>query len=370
MKFSARSEFPAVRRVVVKIGSRLIAERPEERVTMLAQEARALRDRGVELAIVSSGAIALGVEGLGLSERPRTIPRLQAAAAVGQGRLMQLYQHALAAHGLVAAQLLLTHGDVRARTRYLNAHHALRALLELGAVPIINENDTVSVDEIKFGDNDRLAALVCSLVEAELLILLTDVEGLFDGDPRAGARLIRAVRAIDREAAPVAGSAGSSVGTGGMASKVEAARMAGSFGVPTVIASGRRPRPVASILEGEEAGTVFWPEVERLQSRKHWIAYALKPGGQLRVDEGARRAIVEVGKSLLPSGITAVAGSFEPGDAVALCDEAGREFARGLVGYSAAEVERIRGHQTAELEALIGYRGTDEVVHRDDLVVL
>jgi glutamate 5-kinase len=361
---------PAPKRVVVKIGSRLIAEDLEARAASLAGEARALRDRGIDLTIVSSGAIALGVRALSLAERPREIPFLQATAAVGQGRLMQLWEHALAANRLPAAQVLLTHDDVRQRARYLNARHALTALLSLGAVPVVNENDTVSVDEIKFGDNDRLAALVCSLVEADLLVILTDVDGLYDGDPKQGGKLIPEVRDIEREAAPVAGGSGSTVGTGGMASKVQAAKIAGRFGVPTVVASGRRARPVCSIVEGEEAGTIFWPTVGRLQSRKQWIAYALKPAGSVRVDDGARRALTDGKKSLLPSGVTAVEGDFDAGEAISVRDGAGAEFARGLCAYSSDELQRIRGKRSNELESLLGYRGTDEIVHRDDLVLL
>jgi glutamate 5-kinase len=366
----ARPALARCHRIVIKIGSRLVAESPAERAAAIAVETRRLRERGVEVAIVSSGAIALGVVALGMKERPRSLPALQAAAAVGQGRLMHLWERALAAEGFAAGQVLLTHDDVNSRDRYLNARHTLTALLGFGAVPVVNENDTVSVDEIKFGDNDRLAALVCSLVEADLLVVLTDVDGLHDADPRAGGRLIPEVRDIDREATPVAGGATSGVGTGGMASKVQAAKIAGRFGVPTVVASGRRERAVTAILDGEPVGTVFWPSVWRLQSRKHWIAYALKPAGRLTVDAGARRALVEGGKSLLPSGVVAVSGGFDAGEAVAVVDPAGAEFARGLVAYSATDLERIRGRRSHEIEAILGSPSVDEVIHRDDLVLL
>jgi glutamate 5-kinase len=366
-----RSELATARRVVVKIGSRLLSEDLDARVAALAAEARALADRSVQLVVVTSGAIALGVRRLGLPARPRTMPGLQAAAAVGQGHLMHAYERALAAHGLATGQVLLTHDDVRDRRRYLNARMALGELLALGAVPVINENDTVSVDEIKFGDNDRLAALVTSLVEADALVILTDVDGLHDGDPAAGARLIPEVHDVDRDALPVAGgTVVGGVGTGGMASKVQAAKVAGRFGVVTVVASGRRPRPIRSILDGDEVGTVFWPSVSRLQSRKHWIAYALKPAGALVVDAGARRALVEGKKSLLPSGIRAVRGRFGAGDPVSIVDEADHEFARGLCAFDATEVERIAGRRSADLEGVLGYKAVDEVVHRDDLVLL
>jgi glutamate 5-kinase len=366
----SRSELATVRRVVVKIGSRLLAEDVETRVGVLAQEARRLADRGVQTVIVTSGAIALGVKGLKLGERPKTMPGLQAAAAVGQGRLIHVYEKALQAQGLASAQVLLTHDDVRDRRRYLNARHALNELLRLGAVPVINENDTVSVDEIKFGDNDRLAALVTSLIEADALVILTDVAGLFDGDPASGAGLISEVHDIDREARPVAGGTSSNVGTGGMSSKVEAARVAGRFGVVTLVASGRRELPVSSLLDGVAEGTVFWPSLTRLQSRKHWIAYALRPAGVLVVDGGARRALVDGKKSLLASGVLKVTGRFGAGEAVSISADDGVEFARGLVAFDADEVVRIAGKRSAEVAAVLGYRAVEEVVHRDDLVLL
>jgi glutamate 5-kinase len=367
---SERGELKSAKRVVIKIGSRLLAEDVEARVGVLAAEARALADRGVQSVIVTSGAIALGVTRLGLAERPKTMPGLQAAAAVGQGRLIHVYERALGAHGLGCGQVLLTHDDVRDRRRYLNARHALGELLRLGAVPVINENDTVSVDEIKFGDNDRLAALVTSIVEADALVILTDVAGLYDGDPNAGSKLISEVRDIDAEARPVAGGSRSGVGTGGMASKVEAARIAGKFGVITIVASGRRERPVSSLLEGAPDGTVFWPQVSRLQSRKHWIAYALRPAGTLVVDAGARKALTDGKKSLLPSGVKAVRGKFGAGDAVSVADESGAEFARGLCAFDSDEMEKIAGRRSAELESLLGYKSVEEAIHRDDLVLL
>jgi glutamate 5-kinase len=366
----SRPELRNARRVVIKIGSRLVAEDTDGHTAALAREARLLRDRGVDVVIVSSGAIALGWRRLGLEEKPRTIPGLQAAAAVGQNRLMHAWERALAAEDLVAGQVLLTHDDVRNRRRYLNARLALSELLRAGAVPVINENDTVSVDEIKFGDNDRLAALCTSLVEADALIILTDVDGLYDGDPKSGAKLIPEVRDIDKEAVSVAGGSVGNVGTGGMASKVEAARIAGRFGVVTLVASGRRERPVTSLLDGADAGTLFLPSVTRLQSRKHWIAYALKPAGTLVVDSGARRALVDGKKSLLPSGIKRVTGRFGAGDAVSVIDESGSEFARGLCAFDADEVERIAGRRSSEIASLLGYASIEEVIHRDDLVLL
>jgi len=366
----ARSELAAARRIVIKIGSRLLQEAPLGRAEMLAHECAALRAQGKEVLLVTSGAIALGVKRLNLPERPRTIPGLQATAAVGQGLLMELYQRAFSHSGLAVGQVLLTHDDVRDRRRYLNARHALAELLRLGVVPIINENDTVSVDEIKFGDNDRLAALVGTLVEADLVVLLTDVEGLHAGDPKTGAPLIHEVNDLDREAVPVAGGAtAGGVGTGGMASKVEAARVAVTSGTTLVITSGRRPRPVTSIVDGELAGTVFWPKAGMLR-RKHWIGYALRPEGTLVVDAGAARALVEGGKSLLAIGVRTVDGDFEAGASVRVADLAGKELARGLVALDASELRKVAGAPTSELEARLGYRPADEVIHRDDLVLV
>ncbi len=358
-----------IERVVVKIGSRLIAENVDERVGILAREVAALKRRNIESVIVTSGAIALGMRRLQLSERPRTMPGLQAAAAIGQGHLILAYERALEQEGLLAGQVLLTHDDVRDRKRYLNARHTLAELLRMGAVPVINENDTVSVDEIKFGDNDRLAALVTSLCEADLLIILTDVAGLYNGPPETS-QLISDVRDIDAEAMPFAQGSGSMIGTGGMLSKVQAAKTAGRFGVITMIASGRRPSPVQTLVDGAAEGTVFWPSVSRLQSRKHWIAYALKPLGVLVVDEGAKRALIEGKKSLLPSGIKRVEGHFSSGDPVAVRAEAGDEIARGLCAFDDREVALIMGKKSSELEAIVGYRCTEEVIHRDDLVPL
>jgi glutamate 5-kinase len=365
-----RADLKTAERVIIKIGSRLLAEDTDARVGALAAESKLLRDRGVDVVIVTSGAIALGWRRLGYAEKPRHIPELQAAAAVGQGHLIHAWQRALAAHGLAAGQVLLTHDDVRNRRRYLNARLAFAELLRAGAVPVVNENDTVSVDEIKFGDNDRLAALCTSLVAADALVILTDVAGLYDGDPAAGARLIPEVHDIDRQAVAVAGGSSSGFGTGGMASKVQAANIAGRFGVVTVVASGRRDRPVSTILDGSDDGTVFWPSVSRLQSRKHWIAYALKPTGTVVVDAGARRALVDGGKSLLPSGVRRVDGKFGSGDPVRVVDDSGTEFARGLCAFDADEVERIAGKRSSEIAGILGYAAVEEVIHRDDLVLL
>ncbi|MBI4511463.1 MAG: glutamate 5-kinase [Deltaproteobacteria bacterium] len=360
------------RRVVVKIGSRLLRESPVGRPAAIADEIAALRkERGLEATVVSSGAIALGMRVMGLAKRPDELPRLQATAAVGQGQLMQNWERAFGAHGIPVGQVLLTHDDVAERERFLSARHALRALHEFGAVPIINENDTVAVEEIKFGDNDRLAALACNLVSADALILLTDVDGLHDADPRAGGKRIPLVVDIDREAFPVAGGAAQGgVGTGGMASKVQAAKIAARSGVPTVVAPGGKPGVVREILEGGDLGTLFVPTSAKLASRKHWIAFAQRPSGAVIVDEGARKALAEHGKSLLPSGIIEVRGSFSMGEAISVVGGDGVEFARGLARYGSDEIDRIRGKRSTDIEQVLGYKYLDEVIHRDDLVLL
>lgn len=353
--------------VVVKVGSRLLAESPAARPATLADEIVRLRAaRGIRFVVVSSGAIALGMRLLRMAKRPTDLPSLQAAAAVGQGRLLQHWEHAFDAHDIHIGQLLLTHDDVADRSRFLNARHTLRALLDAGVVPIINENDSVAVEEIKFGDNDLLAALVCNLVSADALVVMTDVDGLWD---ESGVR-IPVVRDID-QATPLAGGTGADrIGSGGMASKVQAAKKACRSGVPTLVVPGRVSRVLERALAGDDIGTLFLPGDSRMSSRKHWIAYSAKPAGRLIVDDGAHRALVEHGKSLLPAGVVAVDGSFELGDVVSLVTLQEVEFARGLAGYSSDDVARIRGLRTADIQATLGYKYLDEIIHRDDLVLL
>jgi len=354
------------RRVVVKIGSRLLAEAPASRPATIADQVVELARRGVECAIVSSGAIALGVRRLGLATRPTEMPALQAAAAVGQSRLMQHWEHAFAAHDRVIGQVLVTHDDLGDRRRFLSARLAIRAMLDARVVPIINENDTVATDEIRFGDNDTLAALVCNLVGADALVMLTDVEGVRDA---AGAR-IPIVRDIEREAAPVAGGSTSGVGSGGMASKVGAARVVTRTGVPALVAPGRDSDVIVRALAGADVGTLFVPSADVLSSRKHWIAYGAKPTGKLVVDDGAVRALTGGGKSLLPAGIADVIGDFQLGDTVTVATREGVEIARGLVAYAADDLRKIRGLQSAAIESTLGYKGIDEAIHRDDLAIL
>ena len=371
-------ELTRVRRLVVKVGSGLITAREAgldpARIGALADELAAVRRHGQEVALVSSGAVVAGMARLRLQVRPRSIPEKQAAAAVGQSALMEHYETAFARHGVTVAQILLTQADVSARARYLNARNTLTTLLGYGVVPIINENDTVAVEEIKFGDNDNLSALVAQLIDADLLVLLTDVDGLYTGDPSRDpqARKLDTVEAVTPEIERLVWSDADRVAVGGMATKLQAAQKAAASGVPMVIASGREPGTLARVLRGEPVGTYFPPRGDRLAARKRWIAFAVPPQGRLLVDAGAREALIERGKSLLPSGVVDIEGDFDAGEVVALCaaDGDGKEFARGLVNFDAQELRTIRRAKTAEIEGLLGYKSVDEVVHRDNLVVL
>jgi glutamate 5-kinase len=370
---AGRDALRRARRVVVKVGSRLVSDSPVGRPAAIADEVAELRrpGGGTEVVIVSSGAIALGRRVLGMEQRPRDLPTLQAAAAVGQTRLMQGWEHAFAVHGVHTAQVLLTHDDLSDRRRFLNARHALRAMLDARVVPIVNENDTVAVDEIRYGDNDLLAALVCNLIGADALVILTDVDGLHDAPPARGGRRIPLVPDIDVDPTWQASSADpSGPGSGGMASKVQAARSAARHGVATAVVAGDRAHILRDTLAGSDVGTLFLPSRERMSSRKHWIAYGARPVGRLIVDEGAYRAVAGLKKSLLPAGIVEVEGSFDLGDIVALVTKQGLEFARGLAGYGAADLRRLKGLQSADIEATLGYKYLDEVIHRDDLVIL
>jgi glutamate 5-kinase len=370
---TGRDALKAARRVVVKIGTNALTNatgrfhRPH--FEGLARELLALAENR-QLVIVSSGAIALGVERLGLAAKPKDMPGKQACAAVGQSRLMRAWEEALAPR--VVAQVLLTHSDVQDRRRYLNARHALERLIDERVVPVINENDTVSVDEIKFGDNDTLAGLVAGLVSADALVILSDVDGLYDEDPRKNpqAKLIPEVREVTRAMLAAAGGAGSQVGTGGMATKLKSAARVTELGIRCVIAKGQQPGTLGRVFDGEPVGTLFEPKGSRLDARAAWIAHALRPKGALVVDAGARDAVRLKNKSLLPSGIARVDGSFAVGDPVDLVDDSGEVFARGLVAYGAEELRKLAGKKTSQIEATLGYRGLDEAVHRDDLALL
>ena len=371
-----RARLAEVRRIVVKVGSSILASVEKglhyEVFTHLAKEISELKREGYEIIVVSSGAIAAGMEKLGYKTRPQSITQKQATAAVGQSRLMKIYEDLFSRHGQILAQVLLTHDDLSHRRRFLNARNTLLTLLDLGIIPIINENDTVVVDEIKFGDNDNLSALITNLIEADLLIILTNIEGLCDADPRyhPQARCIPLVEDIDMDMDGMVGGTEGEWNIGGMVSKIQAAKKASKFGIPTVIARGNRKEVLHEILKGKEVGTLILPKVKVLSSRKHWIAFNLKPKGDVVVDEGAKKAIVQKGKSLLPSGVVKVKGIFGRGDPVSCLGPRGKEFARGLVNYSAPELERIRGLRSEEIERALGYKYSDEVIHRDDLVVL
>lgn len=375
MKDIRKKIIKKVKRVVVKVGSAVVAGDPvggHDIFHRLASEIHELRKNGREAAIVSSGAIALGVKKLGLKVRPSTIPERQAVAAVGQGSLMAMYDAAFSRYDEKVAQVLLTHDDLGDRKRFLNARNTLLTLLRLGIVPVINENDTVAVEEIKFGDNDALSALATNLIEADLLVILSDIEGLYDKDPKKDptAKKLHLVEDIEALEINTLTNDTNRLGTGGIRSKCEAARKAAHYGIPTIIANGNVPGIIGRILSGEDDGTLFLPKEDRLTSRKHWIAYSARPSGRVFVDEGAKEALLKKGKSLLPSGIKDVDGSFDAGEVVHCVDLKGMEFARGETNYGSAEIQKIKGLKSAEIEKVLGYKVYDEVIHRDNLVIL
>jgi glutamate 5-kinase len=371
-----RRDLPRLNRLVVKVGTGTLTG-PGGRFDPLNCERLAAElaavGRGRRLVLVSSGAIALGAEKLGLARggKPWDIATKQALAAAGQPDLIAAWGRALAPHGVKVAQVLLTAEDLASRKRFLNARRTFARLLDLGVLPVVNENDTVAVEEIKVGDNDSLAALVAACVEAELVAMLTDVEGLYDRDPRLpGARLLGEVPRVGAEIERMAGGAGNDRSTGGMVTKVRAARRLAAHGIGTALLSGRRPRALAQLLTGEPVGTFFPPRPERLSGRKGWLAAAAKGKGVILVDAGARRALLEQGRSLLPSGVRGVQGHFGVGDPVEIAVDARRPFARGLAGYGAEEIRRIAGLKTSEIERALGYKYLDEVVHRNDMALL
>jgi glutamate 5-kinase len=365
-----------VRRAVVKIGSSILSGADginRERLRSLAEEISGLHKQGIEMVVVSSGAVAAGMARLGMKQRPQTVPQRQAAAAVGQIDLMALYEEYFAAFSTQVAQILLTHDDLANRSRYLNARHTIETLIAAGVVPVANENDTVVIDELRnFGDNDNLSALIAGLVEADVLVLLSDVEGLYTKDPRvhADAELIGVVEDPERSGSAFVTDGKGPLGTGGMASKVAAAKKTAAAGIPTIIADGLHSRVLPAVFDARQAvGTLILPKGDRLARRKHWIAYTLKPAGTVVVDQGAYEAITQRGRSLLPKGLKAVEGKFGTGDCVRCVDLNGREFARGLVNYSAAELEKVKGVHSARIASVLGYKLTEEVIHRNDLVL-
>jgi glutamate 5-kinase len=363
------------RRIVVKVGSSLLsADRglDKRRIRALVQELDDLRRDRREFLLVTSGAVAAGRARLGFAERAPTIPQKQAAAAVGQIDLMSAYKESFEARGRHIAQILLTREDLSSRRRYLNAKHAIAALFEADVLPIVNENDTVAVDEIKLGDNDNLSAAVAVLVEADLLVILSDVDGLHTADPRSdeNAEPVPLVSASDSDVDRYANATGGRLGTGGMTTKLEAARKAAAVGIATIIADGRRETALGRVLDASSlSGTLVLPAADRLTSRKHWIAFTLRPQGALHLDVGAVAALRDRGRSLLPSGVRLVEGSFGAGDCVRCVAPDGSEVARGLVSYSAAELRRIQGSHTRDIDSILGYKISDEVIHRDDMVI-
>ncbi|MBL8492077.1 MAG: glutamate 5-kinase [Rhodocyclaceae bacterium] len=370
-----RTRIATSRRWVVKVGSALVTNNGTGlSLDFIADCARQIADlhrQGREVVLVSSGAIAAGMQRLGWTTRPQAMHELQAAAAVGQMGLAQAYESRFSLHQLKTAQILLTHEDLADRKRYLNARSTLTALLTLGVVPIINENDTVVTDEIKFGDNDTLGALVANLVEADALVILTDQPGLFSADPRKdpAATLISLGRADDRAYEAMAGGAGSGISKGGMITKVKAAQRAARSGAHTLIASGREENALLRLAAGEELGTLLYADASPLAARKQWLADHLQLAGRLVLDAGAVRALRD-GRSLLPVGVTRVAGEFERGSAVACVGPDGTEIARGLINYSSQEAGRIAGHPSQEVENLLGYLDEEELIHRDNMVLL
>lgn len=364
------------RMVVVKVGTNVLADGTGKldaaRIQSLADQIARARQKGWRVVLVSSGAIGAGVGQLKLKSRPTDLPHLQACAALGQTALMQLYQHALAPHGILPAQILLIASDFDHRTRYLNVRNTISTLFEYGCLPVINENDTVSVAEIKFGDNDHLAAMVANLLQAPLLVLLTNVDGLYNGDPRSdpNAVLVPTVPAIDQGVTSLAQPTKSLLGTGGMTSKLKAARLATAAGGAVIMANGSRDGVLDEVLAGEPVGTLFLPHGGSVPALKRWIGYTARPKGTLMVDDGARRAITEKGRSLLPVGVRGVAGNFGKGDLVTVTDAAGVEIARGLCNYSAADAARIAGLDRNEIATVLGKVPYDELIHRDNLVIV
>jgi glutamate 5-kinase len=362
--------------LIVKVGSSLVTNNGQgldrAAIAAWAEQISALVKQGKHVVLVSSGAVAEGMQRLGWKKRPVEINELQAAAAVGQMGLVQMYEQCFAQHGLHAAQLLLTHDDLADRKRYLNARTTLRTLLDLNVIPIINENDTVVTEEIRFGDNDTLGALVANLIEADALIILTDQQGLYSADPRKDpkAEFIHSEMAGNPALEAMAGGAGSAVGTGGMLTKILAAKRAANSGAHTVIASGREPEVLIRLSQGEAIGTHLQAGKMKIIAKKQWLADHLRLGGKLVLDDGAVNVLCKDGKSLLPIGVVEVIGQFERGDVVACVDAAGKEWARGIVNYHASEARRIMRKPSSEIKNILGYVEEKELIHRDNLVVL
>ena len=365
-----------VKKAVIKVGSSVLAQKDGglslDIFGEIAGEVHKLRSKNIEVVIVSSGAIALGMKKLKLKNKPEDISMKQAIAACGQNSLIGRYEQAFSEYGINVAQILVTHAGLSDRKRFLNARKTILTLLQMGVVPVVNENDTVAIEEIMIGDNDNLAASVTTLIEADLLVMLTDIEGLYSKDPRHNHDAVL-ISTIDKISEEILNNAGDTLGattTGGMKTKIEAAAKAAAFGVPTVIANGRRKGELSRVFEGGDAGTLILPSEKSIKGRKHWIAFTLKPSGELVLDQGAVKALTSSGKSLLPSGIKDVRGEFGVGEPVSCIDESGAEIARGLTSYGSGDIKKIAGLKTSQIESVLGYKYSDEVIHRDDLAII
>jgi glutamate 5-kinase len=363
------------RRVVVKIGTSVLVD-DEGRISSaraddFARQIKVAIDSAVEVVVVSSGAVGCGMETVGLKRKPKEVAKKQALASIGQIVLMRMYMDAFARVGVTASQILLTHEDIKSRTRCINVMNTVDVLLSMGVVPVVNENDTLSFKEIMFGDNDNLSALIAQIVGADLLVLLSDVEGLFDKDPKRhpNARMIGTVKKIDEKIEALAQGTNNEKSVGGMTSKLEAAKKAGNYGIPTRLVKGDVENVIPRLLAGEEIGTIFIGR-KRLTRKQCWIAFAYKPKGRISIDEGAQDALFNKGKSLLPSGIVTVEGEFARGECIEIMDRADRLVARGVVNYSSSDIGKIKGSKSVEIERKLGYKYTEEVIHRDNMVIL
>ncbi|HOG91222.1 MAG TPA: glutamate 5-kinase [Smithella sp.] len=362
------------KKILVKIGSAVLTGDDGldlKVIDSIVQDMSDLKNQGYALVLVTSGAIVSGKHRMKIAEKLKSIPEKQAAAAIGQGRLMRVYSKSFEGNGHYVAQILLTLADLTDRRRYLNIRNTLSTLLEWGAIPIINENDTVAVDEIKFGDNDNLAAMIANIIEADLFINLTSTAGLYDGNPSVNkkAKLIPVVSEFSKEIEAAATSDTSSAGTGGMKSKIQAAKKVTAIGIPCIIAPGKKEKVLTDIMAGKEIGTLFLPMADRLNSKKYWIAFTLRPRGKLVIDDGAKKALLEKGKSLLPSGVIEVEGNFDQGDPVICVDQDGTILAKGLVNYNTEEIHKIKGLKTKQIYQVLGHKDYDEIIHRDNMAV-
>ena len=362
------------KRILIKIGSGVLTGENGLDLAIIeniVDEIAAFTKQGYQFVVVSSGAIASGRHRMGFKHKLQSLPEKQAAAAIGQGRLMRVYSNAFGKHELIVAQMLLTMSDLTERTRFLNTRNTLNMLLEWGVIPIINENDTVAVEELKFGDNDNLASMMANIMEANILINLTNTDGLYDGNPKdkKKSKLIPLVKDITDDIEKAASSVADPVGMGGMKSKVIAARKVTAFGIPFIIVPGKKKGILHEVFSGENVGTLFLPMEEHLKSKKHWIAFTLRSRGKLYIDDGARSAITQQGKSLLPGGVLAVEGDFSVGDPVTCLDASGQVFAKGLVNYSSRDIDRIKGLKTAKIKQVLGSHPYDEIIHRDNMAV-